>query len=110
MTGSLKRLTRSNSQSGVKRSSSLIQPAMAKTFEGSSFHSDDYEQSDTAYRKAYNSLKIEDIFVYLECLVEDEMSRKKKLASTLLKNEISSKIFKIIPKLKKTKQIKKNFK
>ena len=85
MTGSLKRLTRSNSQSGVKRSSSLIQPAMAKTFEGSSFHSDDYEQSDTAYRKAYNSLKIEDIFVYLECLVEDEMSRKKKLASTEIK-------------------------
>ena len=35
---------------------------------------------------------------------------KKKLASWLLKKDISSKIFKIIPKLKKAKQIKANFK
>ena len=62
---------------------------VAKKFEGSSFQSDDYEASDTAYRKAYNSLLLEDIFEYLQCLVQDEISRKKKLANHEISTDLN---------------------
>src|SRR3990167_10725971 len=43
---------------------------------GSTFSSEAYEKSDVCYRKAFNSMKLSDIFMYLDCLVKDEYDRK----------------------------------
>mmetsp|Transcript_22552 Transcript_22552/g.28798 ORF Transcript_22552/g.28798 Transcript_22552/m.28798 type:complete len:969 (-) Transcript_22552:18-2924(-) len=82
----LSKRSASSSKIEKKNSTSDIK-VINSNFEGSTFQSDDYEASDCAYRKAYNSMKIEDIFDYLQCIVQDENSRKKKLANQAIPKE-----------------------